>query len=60
MVEKSCLVTDMLPNNDISNRFGETWSEIKKIYFQVQITVNVKTLLFAFLEKEKNYHLFFS
>ena len=28
MVDKSCLVTDILPNNDICNKFGETWSEI--------------------------------
>ena len=28
MIEKSCLVTDTLPNNDICNKFGETWSDI--------------------------------
>ena len=28
MIEKYCLVNDILPNNDICNKFGETGSEI--------------------------------
>ena len=37
MVEKSCLVTDILPNNDICNKFGETWSEIMGDLFSSSI-----------------------
>ena len=54
MIKKSCLVTDILPNNDICNKFWETWSEkIDEIYFQVPITVKFQSFYLFFWRRKK-------
>ena len=59
MFEKSCVVTDILPNDDICNKFGETWSEIIGDLFLISIIVKVGTFIICFFGRE-SCNLFFS
>ena len=55
MIEKYCLVTDILPDNDICNKFGETGSEIIGDFFSSSICGNILDFLFVFWrEKSAN------
>ena len=59
MVEKSCLASDILSNNDICNKFGETGSEIIGDSFSSSIFGKILDFLFVFW-REKSCLLFSS
>ena len=49
MIEKSCLVTDILPNNDICNKFCEKGSKIIEDLFSNSICGKILVFLFFFI-----------